>query len=148
MDKQNGGAPTPTHIVGGDVLDAPHRCSHYLTATRRILINVCRVWFGSPPPVCSHRLFLRTVEDACPYNKWGDLVRRHIVGSRRLFAKRETKRLPYKRDFIQRRCVVRTYPKPSPVGEGGSRRLTDEVSVSLFALSFGFAQTNDCPQTL
>ena len=37
---------------------------------------------------------------------------------------------------------VRTYQEPSPVGEGGSRRLTDEVSVSLFALSFGFAQTN------
>ena len=57
--------------------------------------------------------------------------------------KREAKRLPYKRDFIQRRCVVRIYQKPSPVGEGGSRRLTDEVSVSLFAPSFGFAQTND-----
>ena len=57
--------------VGGDVPDAPQRCSHYLTATRRILINVCRVWFGFPPSVCSHRLFLRTVEDACPYNKWG-----------------------------------------------------------------------------
>ena len=31
------------------------------------------------------------------------------------------------------------------MGEGGSRRLTDEVSVSLFALSFGFALTNDFP---
>ena len=29
---------------------------------------------------------------------------------------------------------VRTYQEPSPVGEGGSRRLTDEVSVSLLAL--------------
>ena len=32
----------PTNFVGGDVLDAPQRCSHYLTATRRILINICR----------------------------------------------------------------------------------------------------------
>ena len=63
----------PTISVGGDVPDAPQRCSHYLTAS----------------------------------------------------------------------TDVRTYQEPSPVGEGGSRRLTDEVSVSLFAPSFGFAQTNE-----
>ena len=40
---------SPINSVGGDVLDAPQRCSHYLTATRRILINVCMVWFGMPP---------------------------------------------------------------------------------------------------
>ena len=45
------------------------------------------------------------------------------------------------------RNVVRTYQEPSPVGEGGSRRLTDEVSVSLFALPFGGAQTNTPSQT-
>ena len=73
----------------------------------------------------------------------GDLVRRHFVCPCRLFAKREAKRLPYKRDFIQRRNVVRIYQKPSPVGEGGSRRLTDEVSLSLFALPFGGAQINE-----
>ena len=38
---------------------------------------------------------------------------------------------------------VHTYQEPSPVGEGGSRRLTDEVSISLFALPFGGAQTNE-----
>ena len=82
-----------------------------------------------------------------PFNVWCGLVCRHFVCPCRVFAKREAKRLPYKRDFIQRRNVVRTYQKPSPVGEGGSRRLTDEVSVSLFALSFGFAQTNAPSQT-
>ena len=35
-----------------------------------------------------------------------------------MFAKREAKRLPYKRDFIQHRNVVRIYQKPSSERKG------------------------------
>ena len=36
--------------------------------------------------------------------------------------------------YLSASADVRIYKKPSPVGEGGSRRLTDEVSLALFAL--------------
>ena len=39
--------------------------------------------------------------------------------------------------YLSATTYVRTYQEPSPAGEGGSRRLTDEVSVSLIALSYG-----------
>ena len=60
----------------------------------------------------------------------------------RPYKNNKTLSLPVGEDSISSRNVVRIYQQPSPVGEGGSRRLTDEVSVSLFALPFGFAQTN------
>ena len=42
-------------------------------------------------------------------------VRHRFVCPCRLFAKREAKRLPYKRDFIQRRNVVRTIFRLQPM---------------------------------
>ena len=60
----------------------------------------------------------------------------------RPYKSNKTLSMPVGEDSISSRNVVRIYPKPSPVGEGGSRRLTDEVSVSLFALPFGGAQMN------
>ena len=52
----------------------------------------------------------------------------------RPYKSNKTLSMPVGEDSISSRNVVRIYQKPSPVGEGGSRRLTDEVSVSLFAL--------------
>ena len=60
----------------------------------------------------------------------------------RPYRSNKTLSMPVGEDSISSRNVVRIYQKPSPVREGGSRRLTDEVSASLFALSFGGAQTN------
>ena len=60
----------------------------------------------------------------------------------RPYKSNKTLSMPVGEDSISSRNVVRIYQKPSPVGEGGSRRLTDEVSVSLFAQPFGGAQTN------
>ena len=37
--------------------------------------------------------------------------------------------------FITRPRSSETQPKPSPVGEGGSRRLTDEVFITLSTLA-------------
>ena len=61
----------------------------------------------------------------------------------RPYKSNKTLSMPVGEDSISSRNVVRIYQKPSPVGEGGSRRLTDEVSVSLFALPFGGALTNE-----
>ena len=60
----------------------------------------------------------------------------------RPYKSNKTLSMPVGEDSISSRNVVRIYQKPSLVGEGGSRRLTDEVSVSLFAQPFGGAQTN------
>ena len=96
-------------------------------------------------------MVLRTVEDACPYNVCGGRCAA-ICLVLAVYFMRATNGRPYKsnkilsmpvgEDSISSRNVVRIYQKPSPVGEGGSRRLTDEVSVSLFAQPFGGAQTN------
>ena len=94
----------------------------------------------------------RTVEDAGPYNVCGGRCAA-ILFVLAVYFMRATNGRPYKsnktlsmpvgEDSISSRNVVRIYQKPSPVGEGGSRRLTDEVSASLFAPSFGGAQTNE-----
>ena len=61
----------------------------------------------------------------------------------RPYKSNKTLSMPVGEDSISSRNVVRIYQKPSPVGEGGSRRLTDEVSVSLFAQPFGGAQAKE-----
>ena len=59
-NKQNSGAPTPTHIVGTGVLDCPFRYE-------------------------SKFFPRRTVEDACPYNVCGGRCAAVLFCSRRLF---------------------------------------------------------------
>ena len=104
-NKQNSGAPTPTHIVGTGVLDCPFRYE-------------------------SKFFPRRTVEDACPYRGLDDF--RSFVRSRRMVRtmKRTVRQLvartpcPYRglddfRLFVRRRKVVRTRrrtPHPSAFG--------------------------------
>ena len=102
------------------------------------------VGVGAPPycfvlAVC----FIRAIHES-PLQKQQDLIdacrgdsriARNIVRS--VFRLRTNKRSLTnlgRGGACSRRYVVCTYQEPSPVGEGGSRRLTDEVSVSLFAL--------------
>ena len=77
-----------------------HRCSHYLTATRRILINICRVWFGFPP-YCWFSPFVfygasrtspPTMNNGCLIQISASIYVRTILRRRKLFA--PTKSLP------------------------------------------------------
>ena len=74
----------------------------------------------------------------CPYNKWGDLVRRHNVCSRRLFSNGRFVNRPQRCSlYFSASTYVRTYQEPSPSLQKIPRNIFADIrGIFIICISF------------